>query len=89
MEYYQQRYQNSSIEDMTVKEDNSQKLIRSQDSVWLKGVILVGYDWEYSIEERNCELVTSFGVFIYRLPFFGFNFSYYFYIGFSFLGVLI
>jgi hypothetical protein len=89
MEYYQQRHQDFSTENVTVKEDNFQKLIRSQDSVWLKCVIMAEYNWKYLIEERNCELVASFGVFTYRLPFFfDFNFSY-FYIEFSFLGVLI
>jgi hypothetical protein len=84
IEYYQQRYQDSSTEDVTVKEDNSQKLIRFQDLVWLKCIIIAGYDWKYLIEERNCELAAFFGVFIYRFPFFNSTFSYYFYIGFSF-----
>jgi hypothetical protein len=50
---------------MTVKEDNSLKLTRSQDSVWLTGVILAGYDWEYLIKERHCELAVSFEIFFY------------------------
>jgi hypothetical protein len=89
MEYYQQRRQVSSTEDMTVKEDDSQKLTRSQDSVEFSCVILPGYDWEYLVEERICELAASFGIFTYRLIFFTFNSFSYFYIGFSFLGVLI
>jgi hypothetical protein len=88
MEYYQQRFQDSSTEDVTVKKDDFQKLTKFQDSVWLKCVIMAGYDWEYLIEERNCELAASFGVFTYRFLFSGFRFSY-FYISFSFLGVLI
>jgi hypothetical protein len=43
MEYYQQRQQDSSIEDVTVKEDDSQKLTRSQDSAEFNCVILPGY----------------------------------------------
>jgi hypothetical protein len=49
-----------------------------------KDVILPGYDWEYSVEERNCELAAPFGIFTYRFIFFVFQFSFYFYIGFSF-----
>jgi hypothetical protein len=52
-------------------------------------MMMAGYDWEYLIEERNCELAASFKVFTYRFPFFISNFSYYFYIGISFLEVLI
>jgi hypothetical protein len=88
MEHYRQRHQDSSTEDVMVKEYDSQKLTRFQDSVWLKCVIMAGYNWEYLIEERNCELVASFGVFTYRFLFSSFKFSY-FYIGFSFLRVLI
>jgi hypothetical protein len=88
MEYCQQRQQDSSTKDMTVKEDDSRKLNRSQDSVCLKCVMMTGYDWEYLIEEKNRELAASFGVFIYRFSFFVFIFSFYFFIGFLFLGVL-
>jgi hypothetical protein len=46
---------------VTVKEDDSLKLTRSQDSVWmLKGMIRAEYNWEYLIEERICELAASF-----------------------------
>jgi hypothetical protein len=51
MEYYQQRRQDSSTEDVTVKENESQKLTRSQDSAEFSCVILPGYDWEYLVEE--------------------------------------
>jgi hypothetical protein len=50
--------------------------------------MMTGYDWEYLIEEKNCELAASFGVFIYRFSFFVFIFSFYFFVGFFFLGVL-
>jgi hypothetical protein len=54
--YYRQKHQDSSTIDVTVKENNSLKLTRSQDSVWLKVALYVAeYDWEYLIEERNCE----------------------------------
>jgi hypothetical protein len=86
-EYYQQKRQDSSTENVTVKEDESQKLTKSQDSAEFSCVILSGYDWEYLVEEWICELAASFGVFTYRFIFF--VFSFYFYIGFSFVGVLI
>jgi hypothetical protein len=89
MEYCQQKQQDSSTEDTMVKEDNSQKLKRSQNSVYLKCVIIAGYDWEYLIEEMICELAVSCEVFTYRFLFFVFIFSFYFYIGFLFLRVLI
>jgi hypothetical protein len=85
--YYQQRRQDSSTEDVMMKEDKSQKLTRSQDSAEFSCVILPGYDWEYLVEEWICESAASFGVFTYRFIFF--VFSFYFYIGFSFVGVLI
>jgi hypothetical protein len=87
MEYYQRRRQDSSTEDVTVKEDETWKLTRSQDSVCLKCVMMAEYDWEYLVEEWICELAASFGVFTYRFKFFVFPF--YFYMGFSFVGVLI
>jgi hypothetical protein len=72
-----------------VKEDDSRKLTRFQDSAEFNCVILPGYDWEYLIEERICELAAPFGIFTYRFISFAFNFSFYFYIEFFFLGVLI
>jgi hypothetical protein len=72
-----------------VKEDDSWKLTRSQDSVEFNCVILPEYDWEYLVEKRICELAVSFGIFTHRFISFAFNFSFYFYIEFSFLGVLI
>jgi hypothetical protein len=87
MEYYQQRQQNSSTKDVTVKENDPWKLMRFQDSVCLKCVMITRYDWEYLIEEKNCELAASFGVFKYRFSFFVFVFFFYFSIGFLFLGV--
>jgi hypothetical protein len=74
--YCQQRQQDSSTEDVTVKEEDSWKLKRSQDSVCRKCVMLTGYDWEYSIEEMNCELAASFG-FLY-IDFFCFVFLFIF-----------
>jgi hypothetical protein len=90
MEYCQQRWQDSSTEDVTVKEDDFWKLMRSQDSdlAMLKYVIISGYDWEYLVEERICELAASLGVFIYRFIFFTFPFYFYFYIEFYFLRIL-
>jgi hypothetical protein len=47
-----------------VKEDDSLKLIRSQDSVCRK--VVAKYDWKYLFEERNyCELAASIGFFFY------------------------
>jgi hypothetical protein len=63
--YYLKRYQDSSTNNVTVKKDDSSKLTRFQDSVWLKCVILAEYNWEYLIEEKNCKLMASFGVFFY------------------------
>jgi hypothetical protein len=74
---------------VTVKEDDSQKLTRSQDLAEFSYVILPGYDWECLVEERICKLAASFGIFTYRLISFTFDFSFHFYIGFSFLEVLI
>jgi hypothetical protein len=88
-EYYQQRRHDSSTEDVTVKEDDSQKLTRSQDSVCPKCVMMAGYDWEHLIEEMNCELAASFGflhIEFFFFCFFLFNFSLYRF--FLFLGVL-
>jgi hypothetical protein len=75
---------------VTVKEDDFWKLKRSQDLdlAVLKYVIISGYDWEYLVEDRICELAASLGVFIYRFIFFIFSFYFYFYIDFTFLGVL-
>jgi hypothetical protein len=86
MEYYQQRRQDSSTEDVTVKEDDFWKLKRSQDSdlAMSKYVIISGYDWKYLVEERICKLAASLGVFIYRFIFFIFSFYFYFYIEFYF-----
>jgi hypothetical protein len=50
--------------------------------------MLTGYDWEYSIEEMNCELAASFGFLYIDFFCFVFLFIFFFYIGFSFLGVL-
>jgi hypothetical protein len=72
---------------MTVKEDDSLELMRSQDLVQVKCVMPAGYDWEYLINKRNCELAASFGIFTYRIFFFVLIFSYH--LGFSFLGILI
>jgi hypothetical protein len=59
---------------VTVKEDDSLQLTRSQDSVCLKVAPCVAkYDWEYLIEKRNCELAASIGVFFY-IDFFSFVF---------------
>jgi hypothetical protein len=64
--YYRQRHQDSSTIDVMVKEDDSLKLTRFQDSVCLKVASCVAeYDWEYLIEERNCELTASIGFFFY------------------------
>jgi hypothetical protein len=49
----------------TVKEDDSSKLTRSQDPVWLKNGIRAEYDWEYLSEERNCELAALIGIFFH------------------------
>jgi hypothetical protein len=69
MEYYQQRRQDSNTKDVSVKEDDSLELTRSQDSVFFQGVIRAEYDWEYLIVETNCELVAFFEIFIYRFFF--------------------
>jgi hypothetical protein len=84
MEYNQQRQQNSSTKDVTVKENDPWNLMRFQGSVYLKCVMITGYDWEYSIEEKNCELAASFGVFKYRFSFFCFCFFLLFFHKFSF-----
>jgi hypothetical protein len=87
--YYQQRRHDSSTEDVTVKEDDSQKLTRSQDSVCPKCVMMAGYNWECLIEEMNCELAASFGILHIEFFFLVSSFSIFFYIGFSSsLGVL-
>jgi hypothetical protein len=62
--YYQQKCQDSSTKDVSVKEDESLELTRFQDSVFIKCVNVAGYDWEYLIVERNCELATSLEFFI-------------------------
>jgi hypothetical protein len=70
-EYYQQKRQDSSTKDVSVKEDDSLKLTRSQDySAYIKCDRVAGYDWEYLIVERNCVLAVSFRIFIYRFPLF-------------------
>jgi hypothetical protein len=46
-----------------VKKDESLELTRFQDSVFIKCVSVAGYNWEYLIIERNCELAASFGFF--------------------------
>jgi hypothetical protein len=51
---------------MTVKEDDSLELTRSQDSVLPKCVTTAGYNWEYLFMKRNCKLAASFGVFLHR-----------------------
>jgi hypothetical protein len=49
-----------------VKEDDSLKLTRSQDSVWRKVTLYVaGYYWKYLVEKRNCELAAIIGIFFY------------------------
>jgi hypothetical protein len=57
-----------------VKEDNSLELTKFQDSVFINGVIVTGYDWEYLIEEKNYELTASFGISFYI------DFFYFFYL---------
>jgi hypothetical protein len=53
---------------MMVKENDSPKLIRSQNSVWLlRASCMARYDWEYLVEERSCELVALIGTSLYRL----------------------
>jgi hypothetical protein len=87
-ECYQQKYQAFNIKDVLVKEDDFLELMRSQDSVFIKYVNVIIYNWKYLIIERNCELAASFGVFyidfFYFLFFiFGF-FSFFFF--FFFIG---
>jgi hypothetical protein len=88
MKYCQQRQQDSSTKDVTMKEDDSQKLNRFQDSVCQKCVMITGYNWKYLIEEKNCELAASFGIFTYRFSFFCLYFFFILLYRFFFLGVL-
>jgi hypothetical protein len=45
--YYQKRCQNSSTKNVSVKEDGSLKLIKLQDSIFIKCVNVAEYNWEY------------------------------------------
>jgi hypothetical protein len=51
---------------VTVKEDDSPKLTKSQDSVnQIVASCVAEYNWEYLIKKRNCELAASIGFYFY------------------------
>jgi hypothetical protein len=86
--YYQQRRQDSSTNNVTVKEDDFLELTKSQNLVYIKCVSVARYDWKYLIVERNCKLAVSFGISFYIDFFYLFLFSFIFsfFISFFFTG---
>jgi hypothetical protein len=71
-EYYKQKILNSSIKDITVKENELVNLNRSQNPDSFKAYI-IKCNWKSLFTLANCKLMASFGV-----NYIDFNFSYHF-----------